>query len=314
MQNERRGKRNAMSKKDKKASGGERGDLSQDSVYDFLYCDTRRIGSFLAQFDVGGHLQQVTSSESASKGYKRGYKVGLGGGATLAGTGGNGEVNFERGPAEIGSEELQRVYDPLWSNALSLLDFLEERHLIQRDIAEASIGNFVLSSGSLSISDLQLMHRTWQLPSVKKLMRSGVTPTGQNRQQRRAGAGQPAPDFLELFTDLVSILPHTIQASLTGDAEIWCSLHQQGMTTDASDITLKHGTVIPGEWSVLGILDARPGAMAPSDDLDFSDGEEMAIKMMTVIAPLAKNLLGRPPRCYGVTPLLLFREISGATD
>ena len=64
-----------MLTKGKKASGEEPDDPSQDSVYDFLYCDTRRIGSFLAQFDVSGHLQQVTASDSISKGHKGGIQI-----------------------------------------------------------------------------------------------------------------------------------------------------------------------------------------------------------------------------------------------
>ena len=64
---------------------------------------------------------------------------------------------------------------------------------------------------------------------------------------------------------------------------------------------------------MLGILDAHPDNSEDDESglLDFGDGAEMAVKMMGIIAPVAKNLLGRPPRCYGVTPLLVFREVTG---
>jgi hypothetical protein len=85
-----------------------------DSVYDFLYYDARRIGSFLAQFDDSGHLQQVRQSDTARKGNKRGFKITAGAGAPLVGT---GNVGFETQPYDTGSESSERIYDPLWSNA-----------------------------------------------------------------------------------------------------------------------------------------------------------------------------------------------------
>jgi hypothetical protein len=49
--------------KERLAVSGEVLDEPQnDSVYDFLYQDVRRVGSFLDQFDVAGHLQQIVQS------------------------------------------------------------------------------------------------------------------------------------------------------------------------------------------------------------------------------------------------------------
>jgi hypothetical protein len=78
-----------MSKSDVEASAKEQdADPKSDSVYDFLYNDRQRVGSFLAQFDNYGHLQQIIQRETAQKATKRGFKFNLGGGATVLGTGG----------------------------------------------------------------------------------------------------------------------------------------------------------------------------------------------------------------------------------
>jgi hypothetical protein len=45
---------------------------------------------------------------------------------------------------------LIEYYDPLWANALALLDYLEQRNLFAHDLAQAGIGQLVLSSGYLS--------------------------------------------------------------------------------------------------------------------------------------------------------------------
>ena len=129
---------------DEEASDKAPDEQKNDSVFDFLYYDRQRVGSFLAQFDDSGHLQQVKASDSASKGTKRGLKIGAG--ASYFGTGGN--LNFERSPGEHGVEATERIYDPLWSNALTLLDYLESANLICRDVAA---GHLTATFGTLSV-------------------------------------------------------------------------------------------------------------------------------------------------------------------
>lgn len=188
--------------------------------------------------------------------------------------------------------------------------------MIHRDIAAASMGQFILCSGSLSITDLKLMEQTWKLRTVQSLMKSGETDSG-NRQQRRAkGRNLPnSSNDLDLVFEFLGILPHTIQAKITGLENIWCSLIEDGMSTLPSDITLKHGTDIPGLWYALGVLDAKPEIRIDAElDPDFSDGQELAAKLMTVIGPLAQKILGRPEDHYGITPLLIFREVAAPAN
>lgn len=289
------------------------------SVYDFIYHDARRIASFLSQFDESGHLTQISRSAKISQ-----EKTDVGKANASVGIAG-GEMT--RSASDQHGRESQRIYDPMWANARVFLDYLDEAGRIQRDIPRAQIGQFVLVSGTLAISDLQLMEQTWRLESVKSLMLSGFNnqlqipdlPKGQrnnphllNAKRAAEQAAKAAKDGINLFFDLIKILPHTIQARLVGSEAIWCSLARDGMTFDASDLVLKYGTEIPGNWSILGILDANP------DDLDlhstsqpsWGNGEEMAVKMVNIIAPVTRNFLGRPADFYGVTPLLIFREIA----
>lgn len=115
-----------MSKNEVTASAAAQDEAEPDSVYDFLYHDSRRIASFLSQFDENGLLTGLTQGDSVSKGAKRSKKIGLGGDVALLG---GGKVEFEVGPGEVGSQTLERVYDPFWTNARLFLDVLTERNL-----------------------------------------------------------------------------------------------------------------------------------------------------------------------------------------
>jgi hypothetical protein len=309
-----------MSKTESAASEQEQEGLESDSVFDFLYHDVRRVGSFLAQFDDAGHLQQVTQSDGATRGSKRGWKAAAGG--SLPGVG-SANVSVERAPEKGGFEASERVYDPLWTNARTLLDFLSERDMLKRTLVNASIGQFVLVSGSLLILDLPMLKNAWASPVIQKLMRDGVAeqsaPAG-NRQQRRAQGATASittkTSQIELVVAILSMMPHVLQCRLLSqDVNVWCTLNEEFIVGKASDLTLKHGTLLQGEWQMLGILDAYP------DDASRTNADLQAVisaiaatpvgQLSTQFAPVAQTMLGRPGEAHGVTPLLIFRDVTG---
>lgn len=287
------------------------------SVYDFLYHDARRVASFLAQFDRSGHLTQVAQSARIARVRDESDKTS----GTLALV----SSEMTKSASDEHGKESQRIYDPTWANARALLDYLDEAGRIQRDIEAAQIGQFVLVSGSLSLSDLGLMEKTWRLPVVKKMMAAGIdetsklpaAPKGMRNNPELLMARKAAEEGLktlrnglDMFFELITVLPHTIQARLTGDdVSVWCSLSREDITFEASDIVLKYGSEIPGRWHILGILDAQPDSIDAPGDVDFGQGQEMAANMMGIIAPLTRNMLGRPTYSYGLTPLLVFRAV-----
>ena len=297
-------------KKQESLSREEQGELNIDSVFDFLYYDSLRIASFLSQFDNSGHLREVILSESAQGSKNKVGKLKVGGGVPLMAS---GEGDYSRAAGESRELGNQRIYDPTWANARAFLDLLDEHNMIERNIAKATMGQFVLCSGSLSVTTLQLMEKIWKLPSVQSLIKAGAGGPSENRQQRRAkgrsAASSTTPE-VDLVIDLLSILPHTIQAKISGTSNVWCSLSENGMSVLASDVTLKHGITIPGTWHALGVLDAKPEHdLLEEVEVDVSDGKEVAAKLMTQLGPLAKRLVGRPDDHFAITPLLIFREV-----
>lgn len=181
-----------MSKSGETASGEEQGGQSTASVFDFLYNDSRRVGSYLAQLDENGLLTEIRRGEQASKDAKRGFSIG----GQVLGTGGNVEWT----PEEGGGESAERVYDLFWANARELLDALDAEAMIRRDLGSAPIGSLVLLSGQMSMVDLSLLRDFRELPSMRDIMIKGVQPSttpsphqALNRQARRSQGKQPAP-------------------------------------------------------------------------------------------------------------------------
>lgn len=294
------------------------------SVLDFLYNDSRRIGSYLSQFEVG-HLQQLTQSKGAERAKKENSDSNFKGSVPAIVT---GELKYGEQTSVAASENLVRVYDPLWSNARAFLDHLSENELIQRDIAQAHIGQFVLVSGSLIVSDMHMLKDMWASPVVQGFIKASAEQAvdepeaaALNRAQRRAAGKssktqKSAPSETDLTVALLQHLPHSGQMHIINDEfAVWGSAVEGAMVGLMSDLVLKHGAKIAGQWSMLGILDAYPFR-----EDEMMTGIEMVRAGMTMenvskvalqLAPAIRQALGRPLLSYGMTPLLVFREVSG---
>lgn len=315
-----------MSKNVEKASAKGQDEQASAFVYDFLYHDSRRVGSFLSQLDQNGLLKEVKQSEHVAKGAKRGFSVNLGGNLPLAG---GGNVGMEMTPKEGGGESLERVYDPFWANACELLDALEANGLIARDVSKTHLGGVVLVSGALNMIDLGLLQALWGLPTVQKKVMEGAQedePEPFNRQDRRAknkqnrNKSEPVNEDVQLMLEILPILPHSLNIVMQGaGASSWASLEPTSMVGSSSDLLLKHGDSIPGVWHMLGILDARPDVGSLDDAMD--DGAAFSLDLLSgtqnfigqisnALAPMIRLLLGRPVVAYGVTPLLIFRQVN----
>lgn len=328
MSERKKRKLSAMSSSEKIALDVAPGEQENDSVYDFLYHDVRRVGSFLAQFDDAGHLQQVTQSDKVIRGAKRGWKFKLAGGVEQMG---NGELSGERTPLEGGSEESERLYDPLWTNARTLLDYLAHRDMIQRELGTAQVGQFVLVQGQIMLLDLAMLKGAWDKGPIQKMIRAGAQAEAQSNQPRpsraerranRPSVGSNQQDGLaetDMLLSLLTLLPHSTQARLIGtDVNVWCSLDVESIVGQSSDLTLKHGALIPGDWFMLGVLDAYPydpdfrNAEGESESELFGRIAETGIgQLVARLAPIVRQVMGRPPSAFGMTPLLIFREIAG---
>jgi len=114
-----------------------------------------------------------------------------------------GGASFEDQRAAAERESLERTYDPLWANALGLLDLLGERKMIRDGVASARIGQFVKVSGSISVSDLTMWKGLWSLPALKQVLAENAKAERQaalaalpNREARRAASpgGKAASD------------------------------------------------------------------------------------------------------------------------
>lgn len=287
-------------------------------VLDFLYHDSRRIGSFLSQFEGDGHLQQFTRAKDGKRGKKESSSNDVRGNLGVA----SGKIQGSTEIATEMNESYESVFDPLWSNARAFLDNLSEHNLLSRSLEQANIGQFVLAKGYLGIRDLAMFKEAWKLSSVQKKVRVGSISGQKNRNMTAAqkAAAREQDENTALFFDMIQIMPHAVHAQLITTQEtearmVWCTLNQNYLVSPPSDITLAYGGMMAGEWSIVGVLSAHPEFLTPSLDQQFDTEmfgltESVVGQVSNALAPIVRFALGRPSAAYAVTPLLIFREVA----
>lgn len=299
-----------------KAADGQKDDL----VFDFLYFDTERIASFLAQLNDFGQLQSISNNENikentSSTMFKSG-KVGAG--VFSAGLESNRTNGLEQ------NKNLNTVYDARWLNALNFLDIAEQKELINKDIKTSQIGQLVLFSGNVFIYDSSITSGIFKQEKITQQLFNN--PDSSNRRERRKNAAIKAPvsykmNDLKFGIELSNAIPDCIQFSMrNGDIQTWSSLDQKNMTIKPLDLLLKHGLNISGNWSVIGILDAEPTLSdkdALADLAENIDDHQLQVFPFSkhcefvgrYTSSLVRRYYGKPNSSYGLTPLLIFRSV-----
>lgn len=288
---------------------------SDVSVLDFLYHDSRRIGSFLSQFEGDGHLQQFTRTKSGQRGRIRSRNSRVKGTVALLG----GQFDAKVDTSLSMNEGYSRVFDPYWANARAFLNHVEDHEMLKRDIALAEIGQFIIAKGHLSILDVTMLKHAWKAPSIQRRV---LGANGNNKQSNMTSAQKNAAreekENSELMLDMMQLMPHSVHSSLITQEEspalVWGSLAEEYLVTPASEIVLAHGAVLPGIWSFVGIMTALPdyGVQGPddSDDVEIGVLQSLVGQISKKLAPIVRMTMGRPSFAYAVTPLLIFREVA----
>jgi hypothetical protein len=272
--------------------------VSADLVLDFLYYDAARVGSFLAQVDGGGHLKQVTQGESVTKTGKRGYgikaSIALPAVPGLTTEGAEGSIGFDRNPSEAGSETGERTYDPFWTNARSFLDFLRDGNLINPNVSSAAMGQFVSHSGNLWLLDMKTVQAIVANPVMQAVISALPEVSGN-------------PVEAQMLFAILPMLELGVQVTLIGSGEtVWATLRPEALSVPTGDIMLMHGTQVAGTWHLVGVFDARPDARASVAPSPFEGLAQMVVGLAGM-----RPHIGRPAHAYGITPLLIYREVSG---
>lgn len=248
--------------------------LAENAICDCLYVDRGRISSLYAQLFLQGTLTSVktTAQDSFADDKNLGSDIKV--------------FKVEAKSTNSGSEGIERVFDPTWAVPFEVLARLNERSLIRSSLADPQLGIVVLIEAYIRIIDYATMKDLWE-PAFNMF-------GGENVQG---------------IVGLMKSIPHAMHAHfLTTDGYLWAALEAQYLTVPASDIVLKYGGSLSGQWKVLFVLDSYPETGLSTASADSWAAGQATDGVFNAIRAI-RELIGRPFGWFGVTPLMIFREI-----
>ena len=258
----------------------------KDSVYDFLYIDWDRISGFISQLNDMGviteinqtHSQQVNNTDRISG--RAGFSLGAG--STKAGLKGAFDTTKER----TSGREIEKNFNARFALPITFLDLLNHRDLISRKPEKWSVGNIALFTGQVTIVEMA---------TLATVMSEFITNHPEDTEAMKMGF------------EVIKAMPPTAQAiMLKGIHKVWSVYKIENWETHPTSLTLSNGAQLEGQWSIIGIVDAKPNKK-PNKGNGSLFSEIMAASVEFSYS--LRETMGRPDNCFAFTPLLLFREV-----
>jgi hypothetical protein len=204
-------------------------------------------------------------------------------------------------------EAVEHSIDKAFSRPLEVLNWLDAEGYISGSLANSSVGGLALTKCRLSIADIRLMRNMWD-NAVNEMIKTQTESIDNANLKKQAV--KKLQDALKNPIEMMSKLPHALQLSMV-DTEMlasWSTLQPDFMTINPEDISLKHGSNMPGDWYVLAIVDGLPDD-GDEDEPNYFIRQPMEEAISGVVEVL-RELCGRPSHAYAVTPLMIFRKIN----
>lgn len=247
-------------------------------LIDFLYKDLARIDSFYAQL-FNGTLRDVTLSSNET-----------------AATATSGAVNIHfakgsRSSTESHTNTIQKRIDPQDNKILDILRLLSLNDKHQQEIRP---GHLCLLSGSIAIRDYKAIQNAMPIFFNSNEFVQLMSINKQELKKQKS-----------LLESLLKLIPMGMELELnTSDNKTFLGMIKPEFLVDnADDLLRTYGTVMPGEWWVLGIADKKAGPhgiFSPTKIRQTIDSLAVAIRSMYDASDAE----------YTVLPIVIFRKIS----
>ena len=173
--------------------------------------------------------------------------------------------------------------------------------MICPDPTVAASGNILLLQGRLGLLDFELCEGLFSLlPDVSPQQDAFSGDLFRRRPSQRPE--QKPSEFLKKVSGLV---PDSLTVLMKhADTSVWGAVHRKDLFSSSGQLAMQSGPVLPGDWSMLAIVDVPiSGAEGEIDGLSrFAEGLLRGLEGM-------RSVIGMPKNCLGVTPLAVFRRL-----
>ena len=207
------------------------------------------------------------------------------------------------------SSGTERRFDLGWLTVLQTIDELSRRGYIRDDTIGVPVGSIVRVHGLMQLVDLRIMRDMWT--PMTKIMR-----TQGGNKKRAAGEFNPGA-----VAELAKFLPHPLVVQLLSSSspygepmtfgeesvKLWGMLAPQNVVGTADTFSLMNGGIVPGDYVIIGVLDAGAGEVP---DVETLFPPTNTFNFMLSMQQTMREMFGRSDDANGITPLLIYRSLA----
>jgi len=262
-------------------------------LFDYLYVDRDRIGAYHTQLAGKGVPLKSTYTHRGTSSESEYLKHGI---PKVVDKGFDSKVDVTQGT--------EHSFDPAWPMVLETIQTLDQRGYIRDSVIGVPVNSLIRATGILSIADLSLLTTLWN-PLTRML----------KEQSSKASHKPPVQSDLKSIGEFAKAITQPVAFQLISghDASAmllaWGAMRRDSIIASAQDLLLMHGGLLPGAYTIIGVLDvglAGPQASTYLEQLQPTSTFEMTLKLQHVL----RSTFGRPDNANGVTPLLIYRRLS----
>jgi hypothetical protein len=250
-------------------------------LYDFLYRDSNRIGSYYAQV-FGGLLSTFETTRGQNKTTAKTVK---GSAYVLSGEGTSSQQT------QSGSKQTLNPHDIV---AADVLASLMSTQRVNHDVTKAPNGSLVIAHGTLVFIDRSML----ELGKTAFGMAMEVERK-KPKHQRNAEAIQNA-DLIEGFLGKI-VIPSAFLLRADGGPLVGGTIKDEGMEEPITSYYFKHGTAGLSGVHMVGIKESASLAFTVPGTQLFAAGQQAAQVLSDLLFPKS---------AVRVTPIALFRKLT----
>ena len=204
--------------------------------------------------------------------------------------------------------ELHAAAAPACSPVSALMEVLRKlahSGMICPDPTVAASGNILLLQGRIGLLDFDLCEGLFAL--LPEVAQQKDAFSGDLFKRRHSPQPEQRPS--EFLKKVANLVPDSVTVLMKhADMSVWGAVRRESLFSASGQLAMQSGPVLPGDWSMLAIVDVPiSGVEGEIDGLSrFAEGLLRGLEGM-------RSVIGMPKQCLGVTPLAVFRRLLPST-
>lgn len=171
-------------------------------------------------------------------------------------------VKIETEAKESEKTSVQHTYDVQWKAPHRFLEEIQYRDLLKRTFEEIRIGELFILAGKLSLVDFRIYSKVWDILADQEQRNQAMA----RHTNLKTGKRTSTPNNNELGLRIFGSIEQPVIINFESKGRRFWSTGESDAIVGSNNLSLKYGSIMPGVWYMLAILDSLGEESVSEDD------------------------------------------------